>query len=134
MSNILVAYDGSESARRALEQAASMVNGGKLSVLSVAEVLQQFGRAGAIALPEIEDERKQDLSEAMGILQQRGVQAQAVVRRGDPAAVILDEAEREGADLIVIGTRGLNGARRWLLGSVSTHVMHHAPCNVLVVR
>ena len=48
--------------------------------------------------------------------------------------MIVDEAEREHADLIVLGTRGLNTAKRWLMGSVSSPVVQHAPCNVLVVR
>jgi nucleotide-binding universal stress UspA family protein len=134
MTNILVAYDGSESARRALKQAAELVDGGELSVISVAEILPHVGHVPGMVIPEFEAERKQNLSDALGILEQRGVKAQAVQRRGDPAAMILDEAEKEDIGLIVIGTRGLNGAKRLLLGSVSTHVMHHAPCNVLVVR
>jgi nucleotide-binding universal stress UspA family protein len=48
--------------------------------------------------------------------------------------MIIDEAEKEGVDLILMGTRGMNAVDRWLLGSVSTKVVHHAPCNVLVVR
>ena len=54
--------------------------------------------------------------------------------KGDPATMIVDEAEHEGADVIVMGTRGLNTAKRWLMGSVSSRVVQHAPCNVLVVR
>lgn len=53
---------------------------------------------------------------------------------GDPADAIVDEAGDWGADLIVLGTRGLGGAQRLLLGSVSTKVLHRAPCDVLVVR
>ncbi len=55
-------------------------------------------------------------------------------RKGDPATMIVDEAEKEAADVIVMGTRGLNTAQRWLIGSVSSRVVQHAPCNVLVVR
>ena len=46
----------------------------------------------------------------------------------------MEEAEESDADLIIIGTRGLSVAKRMLLGSVSTNVVHHAPCDVLVVR
>jgi nucleotide-binding universal stress UspA family protein len=53
---------------------------------------------------------------------------------GNPADVLVEEAEESGADLIVVGTRGLNAARRLVLGSVSTNVVQHAPCDVLVVR
>lgn len=48
--------------------------------------------------------------------------------------MIIETAEKENADVIVMGTRGLNTAQRWLLGSVSSRVVQHAPCNVLIVR
>src|SRR5258708_5498195 len=51
-----------------------------------------------------------------------------------PAAAILDVAEEKGADLIVVGNKGMTGARRFLLGSVPNKVSHHAPCNVMIVR
>jgi nucleotide-binding universal stress UspA family protein len=55
-------------------------------------------------------------------------------REGDPADAILDVAEEREADLIVIGHKGMTGARRFLLGSVPNKVSHHAPCSVLIVR
>jgi nucleotide-binding universal stress UspA family protein len=58
-------------------------------------------------------------------------QAQKATER---AAELVQEAEESGADLIVVGTRGLNAAKRLVLGSVSTNVVQHAPCDVLVVR
>jgi nucleotide-binding universal stress UspA family protein len=132
---ILVAYDGSESAKRALDHAAELShNGASLSVLSVAEMLPQFGRAGAMLVPEEDEERRRELDEAKKALAGRGIDATFVERVGDPATMIIDEAEQEHADVVVLGTRGLNTAQRWLLGSVSTKVVQHAPCNVFVVR
>jgi nucleotide-binding universal stress UspA family protein len=55
-------------------------------------------------------------------------------RQGDAADAILDVAEEQGADLIVIGNKGMTGAKRFLLGSVPNKVSHHAPCSVLIVR
>ena len=52
-------------------------------------------------------------------------------RQGDPADAILDVAEEQGADLIVVGNKGMTGAKRFLLGSVPNKVSHHAPCSVL---
>ena len=52
---------------------------------------------------------------------------------GDPAEVLLDAARLYDADLLVVGSVGLVGAQRLLLGSVATSVLHHAPCDVLVV-
>src|SRR5207247_7151037 len=134
MRVILVAYDGSESAKRALDQAAKLANGDRVTVVSVAEELPQFGRAPAMLVPEEHDERLRELSEAVAALQAKGIALHAVERRGDPATLIVDEAEKEHAELIAIGTRGLSATKRWLLGSVSTKVLHHAPCDVLVVR
>jgi nucleotide-binding universal stress UspA family protein len=59
-----------------------------------------------------------------------GVEVHA--RPGEPADVILDVAEEQGADLVVVGNRGMTGARRFLLGSVPNKVAHHAMCDVLI--
>ena len=56
------------------------------------------------------------------------------VREGQPAEVIIDVANQEQADLIVVGSRGLTGIQRYLMGSVSSKVSEHAPCSVMVVR
>ena len=101
----------------------------------MAEPLPQFGRAGAMLVPEEEQERVHELAEAKKALTEKGLSSAKVVeRKGDAAEMIIDEAEKEDTDMIVMGTRGLNGAQRWLLGSVSSRVVQHAPCNVLVVR
>ena len=53
---------------------------------------------------------------------------------GDAADMICEVAEREGVDLIVVGNKGMTGAKRFLLGSVPNQVSHHSPCNVLIVK
>jgi nucleotide-binding universal stress UspA family protein len=63
-----------------------------------------------------------------------GVEVVTYARQGDPADAILDVAEEQGADLIVVGNKGMTGARRFLLGSVPNRVSHHAPCSVLIIR
>jgi nucleotide-binding universal stress UspA family protein len=55
-------------------------------------------------------------------------------REGDPAEVIIEVANEQQADLIVVGSRGLTGIKRFRLGSVSNKVSHHAPCSVMIVR
>ena len=59
---------------------------------------------------------------------------QTIARQGEPADAILDVAEEENADLIVVGNKGMTGAKRFLLGSVPNKVSHHAPSSVLIVR
>ena len=61
-------------------------------------------------------------------------QVGTVARVGDAADAILDVAEEQGSDLIVVGNKGMTGATRFLLGSVPNKVSHHAPCSVLIVR
>ena len=63
-----------------------------------------------------------------------GVEVQTIARQGEPADAILDVAEEQNADLIVVGNKGMTGAKRFLLGSVPNKVSHHAPCSVLIVR
>lgn len=53
---------------------------------------------------------------------------------GDAASALIDVAETTKADLIVVGSRGMTGAARFLLGSVPNRVAHHAPCTVMIVR
>jgi nucleotide-binding universal stress UspA family protein len=79
-------------------------------------------------------EREHELDEARAFLKEKGIQAKAIEGRGGAAEVICEAAKQEGADLVVVGTRGQNAIARALLGSVSTTVVHEAPCDVLVVR
>src|SRR5688572_17674472 len=74
------------------------------------------------------------LAEAAEGLEEKGVQVVTHAREGDPADAILDVAEEQGADLIVVGNKGMTGAKRFLLGSVPNKVSHHAPCSVMIIR
>jgi nucleotide-binding universal stress UspA family protein len=75
------------------------------------------------------------LREAEAAAAQAGVAAvESFARQGDAADAILDVAEEQRADLIVVGNKGTTGAKRFLLGSVPNKVCHHAPCSVLIVR
>jgi nucleotide-binding universal stress UspA family protein len=133
---ILLAYDGSDDARRALGHAADLAAGTDSTVLviSVASPHATAG-PGAADLYSLElEERRRQSREARDVLAGRGILADSVAPTGDPGWAIVDEARRLGADLIVMGTRGRSTVTRLLLGSVSTSVLHHAPCDVLVVR
>ena len=74
------------------------------------------------------------LDEVAEKAQAAGVEISRHARQGDPADAILDVAEEMGADLIVVGNKGMTGAKRFLLGSVPNKVSHHAPCSVLIIR
>jgi nucleotide-binding universal stress UspA family protein len=74
------------------------------------------------------------LKRAAGDALSTGVEVETHARKGQPAEVIIEVAKQEQADLIVVGSRGLTGIKRYLLGSVSSKVSEHAPCNVMIVR
>ena len=74
------------------------------------------------------------LAVAAAAIREAGVEVDVFARQGDPADAILDVAEERGSDLIVIGNKGMTGAKRFLLGSVPNRVSHHAPCAVMIIR
>ena len=74
------------------------------------------------------------LDRAAGQAERAGVEATTHARQGDPADALLDVAEETHADVLVVGNKGMTGAKRFLLGSVPNKVSHHAPCSVYIVR
>jgi nucleotide-binding universal stress UspA family protein len=137
VKTIVVGYDGSEHSDRALDRAVELVqDGGELVVVSAAEVLARSGGFGGTrdVDPADAEAARGSLDKAQAKVEQRGISARTIEAHGDPADMLVAQAKEAGADLIVVGTRGLNAAQRALLGSVSTKVVHHAECDVLVVR
>jgi nucleotide-binding universal stress UspA family protein len=132
---IVVGYDGSEHSQRALERAAALASAddGAVTVVSVASALLGGARSVGVAEGEL-GHAASALEEARTRLAQRGLEAELVEGLGDPGHEIVEVAKRVGADLVVVGTRSRDLLERLLLGSVSTDVVHHAPCDVLVVR
>jgi len=133
-SNVLVGYDGSDSARRALERAAEFA-GDKEQVVVVAVMEPYPGSGVTIPVNESEAEvrrRQDDLVEAQSLLESHGVHASTRLLHGDPAAALIDAAK--DADLLVVGSRNLRRLQSLVLGSVSSRVVSGAPCDVLVVR
>ena len=137
MKRIVVGFDGSEHSRKALERAADLASGATLAVVCAADVARLMrDPAGGVSPvdPADAEARTAALAEARTYVESRGLQGVYIEGTGHPADVIVQEAEDSGADMIVVGTRGLNAAKRLVMGSVSTTVVHHAPCDVLVVR
>ena len=145
ISSIVVGTDGSETAGKAVAEAAQLAAqiGAAMEIVSAyAPNPNQRLREEGRQVPEDpewmvtgRDEIDAKLSEARQLAQQAGVKEVNVhAREGDPADAILDVAEERGSDLIVVGNKGMSGAKRFLLGSVPNKVSHHAPCSVLIVR
>jgi nucleotide-binding universal stress UspA family protein len=142
---IVVGTDGSETAGEAVRQATELakLSGARLDIVSAFEPIPQVRvHAEAREAPgdvQYEISPREDvnliLDAALGVAKKAGVEeVQEHAREGDPADAILDVAEEINADLIVVGNKGMTGARRFLLGSVPNKVSHHAPCSVIIVR
>jgi nucleotide-binding universal stress UspA family protein len=141
---IVVGTDGSETAAEAVRQATELARatGAKLDVVSA------YQRVPASRLREESGEIPGDVAYAVGpkedvnvILEgaskaakEAGIEVDTHAREGDPSDAILDLAEEVGASVIVVGNKGMTGARRFLLGSVPNKISHHAPCSVYIVR
>jgi nucleotide-binding universal stress UspA family protein len=142
--SIVVGTDGSDTATQAVGQAVDLASaiGAKLEMVSAYEpVPAQRLREERREAPEdlqwaINPREDVDatLEAAAEVATAAGVAVSTYSRQGDPADAILDVAEEQEADLIIVGNKGMTGAKRFLLGSVPNKVSHHAPCSVLIIR
>jgi nucleotide-binding universal stress UspA family protein len=143
--SIVVGTDGSDTAAAAVRQAIGLAHsvGARLQIVSAYEPRSQ---------PRLRDESHDppdDLQwtvnpheDVLALLESAQQEAhgagiehvETFARQGDAADAILDVAEEQHSDLIVVGNKGMTGATRFLLGSVPNQVSHHAPCSVLIVR
>ena len=141
---ILVGTDGSQTAEKAVASAVSMAKafGAKLIVVSVfrpaesALAIAPGGDMALAALPTDDQLRAVLQAHVDAQIEQCGatdVDHELRIVGGEPARTILDVAEQEKVDLIVVGSRGMTGMRR-MLGSVPNTITHHAPCSVLIVE
>ena len=138
---IVAGVDGSPSSLAALQWAirqAALTGGSVTAVLAwqYPATITGYGWAPiAVVEPGDHEEMAQKaLTEAVAAVDTRGcdVQISQWVQQGNPAQVLIDAAA--GADLLVVGSRGHGGFAELLLGSVSMHCVHHAPCPVTVIR
>jgi nucleotide-binding universal stress UspA family protein len=142
--SVLVGTDGSETAKEAVRQAAELAGriGAKMHLVSayepVPEARLREERHGVPGDTEWTINPREDVSvtleDAAQVIRDEGIDVDTHAREGDPADAILDVAEEQGVDLIVVGNKGMTGAKRFLLGSVPNKVSHHAPCSVMIIR
>jgi nucleotide-binding universal stress UspA family protein len=143
-SRIVVGTDGSETAAEAVRQAVELARlaDATLSVVSAyapipeRKVKDQQRQAPADVQYEIgpREDVNLVLDAAAADARREGIEVQTHPVEGDPAEAILNVAEETKADLVVVGNKGMTGARRFLLGSVPNNISHHAPCAVMIVR
>jgi nucleotide-binding universal stress UspA family protein len=142
---ILLAVDGSDASMSAVATTAALPLGPGSAIEVVSVIPDRFAPEGSgwpavvrMELPRdrerLYDDIRRRLAGIADRLKTEGVTSEVQIREGRPASEILIEADRFGADLIVVGARGLSAVRRVLVGSVSAEVVDHAPCPVLVAR
>ena len=134
---VVVGTDGSETASVAVRQAFELVSDGQvLHVVSgYRPATARTVTAGGdqwIILPE--DKVDSVLQEVAAQARIHGVKVETHAIRADPATAIVRVAKEVGADLVVVGNKGMKGAKRFLLGSVPNKVAHSAPCAVLILK
>lgn len=141
--SIVVGIDGSDTAMQAVRQAIELARsvGARVELVSAYEPVSDARLREATFVPEdlqwITNPRDDVLATLEAVaddVRAAGVEVEVFARQGDPADAILDVAEERGSDLIVLGNKGMTGAKRFLLGSVPNKVSHHAPCSVLIIR
>jgi len=143
-TRIVVGTDGSETAAEAVRQAVDLAKlaGATLSIVSAYAPVpeRKVKDQQREAPPDVQYEigPREDvnliLDAAAAEARKEGIDVQTHPVEADPAEAILNVAEETKADLIVVGNKGMTGARRFLLGSVPNNVSHHAPCSVIIVR
>jgi nucleotide-binding universal stress UspA family protein len=143
-TRIVVGTDGSETAAEAVRQALDLAKlaGAQLSIVSayapVSKRRVEGEQLDAPADVQYEIGPREDvnlvLDAAAADARKEGIEVQTHPVEGDPAEAILNVAEQTKADLIVVGNKGMTGARRFLLSSVPNNISHHAPCSVIIVR
>jgi nucleotide-binding universal stress UspA family protein len=139
--SIVVGTDGSETAKQAVAEAVRLATalGAHVHVVSAYEPLRGARVTGApegaaqVWQPLPDDKVEAILSQATAGVRLAGLEATSHALRRDPADALVEVAEEVGATMIVVGSKGMHGARRLALGNVPNKVSHHARCNVLIV-
>lgn len=142
---VVVGTDGSTTAAMAVEQAAELAKSFDAELL----IVTAFVSHPAIdkGLDDVPDDIRWQITDSavaeghavkageiaarVGLIRQK---VHAISERGDPSDALIRVAEERGGDLIVVGSKGMSSAGRFLLGSVPNRVSHHAPCDVVIVR
>ena len=139
-SRILVPVDGSDNSYRALDAALLLSEklGAEVTVIHVIEDIPVSYVVSEKLLREIVDAYKREnqliLSNCSEIATKKGLVIQTKLLQGNPGSIILDFCEKEKYDIIIMGSRGMGKFKELVLGSVSSKVLHHSSCPVMIIR
>jgi nucleotide-binding universal stress UspA family protein len=134
VARVLIAYDGSEVSRRTLDRVIKFMKTAEIGLVTVARPIYRDPPYTGYADPSTEEEQRKLLFDARDTLETEGITSTGYAPVGDAAEQILAAAKEFGAELIVMGARSRGTVERFVLGSVSTKVMHEAECDLLIVK
>ena len=138
--SVLVGTDGSDRAERAVHAAVDVAKAQGARLVLVAafrdgEHTEMISGSASASKGNLREIAEQMLSRSARHAEKEGLEGvDWEARQGHPADVILDIASEREVDLIVVGNKGMTGARRYVLGGVADKISHHAPCSVMIVR
>ncbi len=149
-ANVVVGTDFSETADKAVAQAAAIAKsfGAQLHIVTAFKPAMASSIAGtsleamaygaATALSEVDSHVAEEVEARLDALEKLyakdGIEVKTHGLAADPAEALIDVCEDCGADLVVVGNRGMGGVKRFVLGSVPNKISHHSPCSVLIVH
>ncbi len=135
MKKILVGYDGSTGAERALDRAIMLIDEeGELILLAVVSSPSDKTFVDNEMYKKMKEKAKNLISDAIKDIDSKGLKITGMVEEGDASSIIIDLANRLKCDLIVLGSKGTSEIGRFLLGSVANKVVQYAHKPVMIVR
>jgi len=139
-TNVLVPVDGSDNSYRALDAALLLSEklDSKITVVNVMEQVPITHIESEKLLRELlqayKKENQEILSRCSKIATEKGLSIKTLLLQGNPASVILDYSKKEKFDLVIMGSRGMGKFKQLILGSVSSKIVHHSQCAILLIR
>jgi nucleotide-binding universal stress UspA family protein len=136
ISKILVGVDGSEYSDKAFDYAVSMIQNHKQQLLIV-HIIENFGNIGYSNFNQLKQDSQTILQKYRTNAERKGLKSSIKIiedQGNSPAEKILDIAETEKADIIIVGTKGRKPLEQFLLGSTSYKVAHYSKCTVIIVK
>lgn len=139
MQKIIVAYDGSTFAQKAIDKAVELAKKEETEIICV-NVIEEYCPIGLTEIDctivrEMQTKESNAITaNALEEFKKAGVNARVIIETGSPAEMIIEVAKREGADMIIAASHGKHGAKKFAFGSATARLIEHSPVPVLVVK
>jgi nucleotide-binding universal stress UspA family protein len=139
VQKIIVAYDGSTFAQKAIDKAVELAKKEETEIICV-NVIEEYCPIGLTEIDcsivrEMQTKESNAITaNALAEFKKAGVNARVVIETGSPAEMIIEVAKREGADMIIAASHGKHGAKKFAFGSATARLIEHSPVPVLVMK